>query len=82
MWQSGIIIKEDIWCSLTPQVKANGALLVVFWHKKGDILFGWVIRGSGKLHCVRFIAHARRGGLGVETPILKHFEHLYSDDRI
>ena len=27
---------------------------VVFWHKKGDFS-DWVIWGSGKLRCVRFI---------------------------
>jgi hypothetical protein len=53
--------KEDIWCSLTPRVKANGALLVVFWHKRETYFSDWVIRGSGKLHCVRFIARKRYG---------------------
>ena len=35
--------------------QANGALLVVFGTKKGDILLEWVIWGSGKLQCVAFI---------------------------
>jgi len=49
--------KADRWCS---PPSGEGERLVVFWHKKGDL---WVIRGSGKLHCVRFISD----GLGSEN---------------
>ena len=39
--------------------QANGALLVVFGTKKGDILLEWVIWGSGKLQCEAFIGPRR-----------------------
>jgi len=41
--------KADRWCSLLP---SGGVVLGT----KGQTYFSdWVIRGSGKLHCVRFI---------------------------
>ena len=40
--------------------QANGALLVVFGTKKGDILLEWV---SGKLQCEAFIGPKRDLGL-------------------
>ena len=48
-------IKASPGVPLTPRVQANGALLVVFGTKKGDILLEWVIWGSGKLQCEAFI---------------------------
>ena len=47
--------KGDTWCTGSHPWEPERFIFGSLRHKKGDILFGLVIRGSGKLQCVPFI---------------------------
>ena len=51
--------KADKTGALPPHGNPNGSLLVASGTKRETYFSDWVIRGSGKLHCVRFITLRR-----------------------